>query len=131
MGVPLPAPELVVPGDTNPARALEAVNRITVSVQNPTPTTPPAPGAVTVEDGPRTTILGAAQLAKLPSQTLDVTFQAGTATQQHVEIGPTLQDVLRAAHIHSGLSTRSPRSAPMATSPRSRPPRHGSVPVHC
>ena len=37
----LPAPELVVPGDVNGARTLFAVNRITVGVQNPTPTDTP------------------------------------------------------------------------------------------
>lgn len=47
-GRPLPAPELVVPEDTFPARTLGDVNRITVGVQNPTPTTPPA-GAVAIE----------------------------------------------------------------------------------
>ena len=104
-GHQLPAPELVVPGDTAPARSLEAVDRINIAVQNPTPTTPPAFGAVTVEDGPRTTVLTSTELAALPARTLDVTFQAGTTTQHHVETGPTLQDVLHAAHIHSGLNT--------------------------
>lgn len=100
----LPAPELVVPGDTNAARTLGDVDRITVAVQNPTPTPPPA-GAVAIEDGARTTILSSAKLASLPAQTLNVTFVAGTASQSHVEIGPTLQDVLRAAHVPAGLDT--------------------------
>jgi hypothetical protein len=63
-GYELPAPELVVPGDAHPARTLIDVNRITLAVQNPTPTTPSAPGAVTIEAGrqmstraPRTAIL--------------------------------------------------------------------------
>ena len=43
-GHPLPAPELVVPGDVNGARTVFDVDRITVGVQSPTPTTP-RPGA--------------------------------------------------------------------------------------
>jgi hypothetical protein len=51
-------------------------------------------------------VLIAAQLAALPSQTPQVSFQAGgTAPQTHTEIGPTLASVLRAAHIHGGLDT--------------------------
>jgi hypothetical protein len=40
-----------VPGDVDNARTVFDVNRITVAVQNPTPTTPPV-GAVTIEGGP-------------------------------------------------------------------------------
>ncbi|HYB25424.1 MAG TPA: hypothetical protein VEF89_02295 [Solirubrobacteraceae bacterium] len=101
----LAAPELVVPGDTVPVRTLDDVDRIAVAVQNPSPTTPPTPGALTIEDGPHTAVLSAAELGGLPAQTLNVTFQAGTATQQHVETGPTLQAVLRVAHIRAGLDT--------------------------
>ena len=32
-------------------------------------------------------------------------FLAGTATQTHVETGPTLAEVLRAAHVRTGLNT--------------------------
>ncbi|HEY1521113.1 MAG TPA: hypothetical protein VGF91_32105 [Solirubrobacteraceae bacterium] len=103
-GRALPAPELVVPGDVNGARTVFAVNRITVGVQNPTPTTPPA-GAVTIEDGPFSKTLSAAQLAALPAQTLSVSFTGPGGTQSHTEIGPTLADVLRAAHIPWGLNT--------------------------
>lgn len=103
-GRALPAPELVVPGDVNGARTVFAVNRITVGVQNPTPTTPPA-GAVTIEDGPFSKTLSAAQLAALPAQTLSVSFTGPGGTQSHTEIGPTLADVLRAAHIPWGLDT--------------------------
>lgn len=101
----LAAPELVVPGDTAPLRTLGDVNRITVAVQNPTATTSTVTGALTIEDGPRTTVLSASQLAALPARTLDVSFEAGTAPQQHVEVGPTLQTVLRAAHIRTSLDT--------------------------
>ena len=58
-----------------------------------------------IEDGARTTILSAAKLASLPARTLNVTFVAGTASQSHVELGPTLQDVLRAARVPTGLNT--------------------------
>ena len=98
-------PELVVPGDTAPLRTLIDVDRITVAVQNPTPTTSTVTGALTIEDGARTTTLSAAQLAALPERTLDVSFEAGTAPQQHVEVGPTLQEVLWAAHIWTDLDT--------------------------
>jgi hypothetical protein len=104
-GHPLPAPELVVPGDSNPARSLDQISSITVAVQNPTPITPPSPGALTIEDGPRTAVLSASELASLPAETLNVTFQAGSGAQQHVETGPTLQGVLRAAHIRTDLNT--------------------------
>ena len=103
-GRALPAPDLVVPGDVDNARTVFGVNRITVAVQNPTPTTPPA-GAVTIEDGPFTRTLSASRLAALPSRTLNVSFLAGTASQSHTEVGPTLADVLRAAHIRWDLNT--------------------------
>ena len=103
-GRALPAPELVVPGDVDNARTVFGVNRITVAVQNPTPTTPPA-GAVTIEDGPFTRTLSASRLAALPSRSLNVSFLAGTASQSHTEVGPTLADVLRAAHIRWDLNT--------------------------
>ena len=104
-GRPLPAPELVVPGDRDGARTVPAVGRITVGVQNPTPTTSPSPGALTIEEGPFTRVLSATQLAALPAETLHVSFLAGTAAQQHTEIGPTLSAVLRAAHLRAGLNT--------------------------
>jgi hypothetical protein len=85
-GRALPAPELVVPGDVDNARTVFDVNRITVAAQNPTPTTPPA-GAVTIEDGPFTRTLSASQLAALPSRTLNGSFLAGTASQNHTEVG--------------------------------------------
>jgi hypothetical protein len=103
-GHTLPAPELVVPGDVNGARTVFDVDRITVGVQNPTPTTPPA-GAVTIEDGPFSKTLSAAKLAALPAETLSVSFQGPGGTQTHTEVGPTLADVLRAARIRWGLNT--------------------------
>jgi hypothetical protein len=98
-------PELIVPGDTWPLRTVRDVRSITVAVQSPTPATPPSPGALTIQ-GPRgTVVLTAARLAALPSQTLQVSFQAGTTPQTHTEIGPTLATVLWAAHIRGGLDT--------------------------
>jgi hypothetical protein len=94
------APDLLVAGDTTPAgRFVRRVTRITIAVQSPTPTAPPSAGAITVHDGPRTVVLSAARLAALPSQTLTVSFKAGTSPQTHTEIGPTLDTVLAAAGI--------------------------------
>ena len=104
-GRPLPAPELVVPGDSGAARTVEDVDHITVGVQSPAPTTPPSPGALTIEAGRFTRVLTAAQLAALPAETLQVSFLAGTAAQQHTEIGPTLSAVLRAARIPVDLNS--------------------------
>lgn len=104
-GHPLDTPDLVVPGDRFGLRSLDDVNRITVAVQSPVPTTPPSPGALTIVDGSHRRVLTAAQLAALPSETLQVSFQAGTAPQSHTEIGPSLGTVLRAAHVRSGLNT--------------------------
>lgn len=104
-GRALPAPELVVPGDANGARTVLDVDRVTVGVQSPAPTTPPTDGALTIEEGPFTRVLSAAQLAALPARTLQVSFLAGTAAQQHTEIGPTLSTVLLAARIPFGSNT--------------------------
>jgi hypothetical protein len=103
-GHTLPAPALVVPGDLDAARLIAPANRITVGVQNPAPTTPPA-GAVTIEDGRFTKTLSAGQLASLPQRSLNVSFLSGAAAQSHTEIGPTLDAVLRAARIRLGLDT--------------------------
>ena len=104
-GVPLREPELVVPGDRNGARSVPDVSQITVAVESPTPTTPPEVGALTVEDGSRTTVLSPAELASLPEETLTVTFLAGTTSETNTETGPTLDEVLRAAHIWPDLNT--------------------------
>lgn len=104
-GHPLPAPELVVPGDTAGFRSVPLVDRITVAVQNPSPTASPAPGSLTIITRGGTRVLSASKLASLPDHTLQVSFLAGTASQTHTETGPTLQAVLRAAHVRSDLST--------------------------
>jgi hypothetical protein len=104
-GRPLSAPELVVPGDSLGLRSLDDVSAITVAVQSPAATTPPSAGALTIIDGGHSRILTAAQLAALPSETLQVTFLAGSTPQTHTEIGPSLAMVLRAARVRSGLNT--------------------------
>jgi hypothetical protein len=105
-GRPLTAgPALAVPGDQSPARDLPVVNRIQVGVASPPVTTPPSAGALVIQDGPRQTVLSAARLASLPAETKTVTFLAGTSSQTHTETGPTLAEVLRAAHIRAGPGT--------------------------
>jgi hypothetical protein len=103
-GHALAAPELIIPADRFGLRSIDDVDRITVAVQSPAPTTPPSPGALTITDGGHSHVLSAAQLAALPSETLQVTFQAGTTPQTHTEIGPSLGAVLRAAHVRSDLN---------------------------
>ena len=105
-GRPLTAgPALVVPGDQASVRDLLVVTRIRVGVASPPVTTPPSPGALVVQDGPRQVVLTAATLAALPAQTRTVTFLAGSGTQTHTEAGPALAIVLHAAHIPAGLNT--------------------------
>jgi hypothetical protein len=104
-GARLAVPELVVPGDATGFRSVPLVDRITVAVQNTSPTTPPAAGSLTIISRGVTRVLTAGQLASLPSHTLQVTFVAGTASQTHTEIGPTLQAVLRAARVRTDLNT--------------------------
>jgi hypothetical protein len=97
---PLLGPELVVPGDVNGARTVYGVEQITVGVQSPTATTPPAAGDLTIEAGLLTSVISAAELRSLPAETLTVSFLAGGPTPQtHTETGPTLNEVLTAAHI--------------------------------
>ena len=81
------------------------MNHIRVGITNPPVTAPPSPGALVIEDGPRQVVLSAARLSRLPAQTKTVTFLAGTSAQTHTETGPTLAEVLRAAHVRTGLST--------------------------
>jgi hypothetical protein len=93
-------PELVVPGDTTGGRTVYAVKAITVAVQSPTATTPPAAGDLTIEAGYLTSVITGAELRSLPAETLHVSFLAGSPTPQtHTETGPTLNEVLEAAHI--------------------------------
>jgi hypothetical protein len=50
-------------------------------------------------------VLSAATLAALPAETRTVTFTAGTSPETLTETGPTLDAVLRAAHIRTGFTT--------------------------
>ena len=105
-GRPLPAgPALAVPGDQVPVRDLPVVSHIQVGVTNPPVAVPPSPGALVIQAGSRQAVVSAATLASLPQQTRTVTFLAGTAAQTHTETGPTLTEVLRAAHVRQGLNT--------------------------
>jgi hypothetical protein len=104
-GVPLPEPELVVPGDSNGARTVPGVSQIGVAIEDPAVTAPSEVGALEVQDGSHTTVLSPAELAALPEQTLTVTFIAGSGSETKTETGPTLDEVLRAAHIWPDLNT--------------------------
>jgi hypothetical protein len=99
------APVLLVPGDDPPIRDVPAVSTITVGVQSPAPTPGFTPGTLTVEHGARVTTLTAAQLAALPPETLQASFLAGTTPTDVTEIGPSLDEVLRAAHVPFGVGT--------------------------
>jgi hypothetical protein len=104
-GHKLLAPALLVPGDDQPIRDVAAVSTITVGVRSPAPTPGFTPGTVTVEQGSHTTTLTAAQLAALPPETLQASFLAGTTTTNVTEVGPSLDEVLRAAHVALGVGT--------------------------
>ena len=104
-GHQLAAPALIVPGDDQPIRDVPAVSTITVGVQSPAPTPGFTPGTVTVEHGSHATTLTAARLAALPPETLQASFLAGTTTTNVTEIGPSLGEVLRAAHVPLGINT--------------------------
>jgi hypothetical protein len=95
-------PALMVPGDSPPLRDIRAVSAITVGVQSPTPTAGFTPGTLTVERGSHTRTLSASQLAALPAETLQVSFLAGTTTTNATEVGPSLDQVLHAAHVRFG-----------------------------
>jgi hypothetical protein len=98
-------PELVVPADSTAARYVHEVRRVTVAVESPAPTKPVSSGAVDLITRGQDEQLTAADLAALPAQTLNVTFVAGSGTQDHTETGPTVAAVLEAARVHSGPDT--------------------------
>jgi hypothetical protein len=108
-GRPVPSgPELVVPGDQSPLRIVPGVSRITVGIATApaTDTAPPAGSPVVVIDGRHHVTLSAALLARLPAETLKVSFLAGAPpAQTHTEIGPALWEVLAAAGIRPTLNT--------------------------
>jgi hypothetical protein len=100
-------PELVVPGDRAPVRFLARVSQLTVGIATAaaTDTAPAAGSPVVVIDGHRQVTLSAARLARLPSETLTVSFTGPGGVQVHTEIGPSLFEVLAAAGIRLGLNT--------------------------
>jgi len=101
------APELVVPGDRAPVRLVPRVSRLTVGIATtPATSTSTAAGTpVEVIDGRRHVTLSAALLARLPAETLHVSFQGPGGTQAHTEVGPSLLEVLAAARIWPTLNT--------------------------
>jgi hypothetical protein len=100
-------PELVVPSDRFPVRSVRRVSELTVGVATtPATDTSPQPGSpLEVIDGDRTVTLSAARLARLPAETLTVTFQGPGGSQTHTEFGPALREVLAAAGVHPGPNT--------------------------
>ena len=101
------APELVVPGDRAPVRLVPWVSRLTVGIATtPATSTSTAAGTpVEVIDGRHHVTLSAAVLARLPAETLHVSFQGPGGTQTHTEVGPSLLEVLAAARIWPTLNT--------------------------
>ena len=101
------APELVVPGDRAPVRLVPRVSRLTVGIATtPATSTSTAAGTpVEVIDGRHHVTLSAAVLARLPAETLHVSFQGPGGTQTHTEVGPSLLEVLAAARIWPTLNT--------------------------
>jgi hypothetical protein len=109
-GRPIPGgPELVVPGDAAPLRFVPRVSQVTVGIAT-TPATntnpnPPAGSPVEVIDGRHVVTLSAALLARLPAETLKVSFAGPGGLQTHTEVGPSLLEVLAAAGIWPTLNT--------------------------
>jgi hypothetical protein len=124
-------PELIVPGDTWRLRTVRDVRSITVAVQSPTPVTPPSPGALTIQ-GPRgTVVLTAAQLAALPSQTLQVSFRR-EPRRRRTPRSDRPSPRCCAPRTSAAASTRGwLPSARMATSPPSPRRRHSSAASSC
>jgi hypothetical protein len=94
-------PELVVPGDHVPVRSVPHVSAVTVGIAT-TPATNTAPTAgspLKIIDGRRVVTLSAAQLARLPEETLTVSFQGPGGVQTDTETGPALLNVLALAGI--------------------------------
>jgi hypothetical protein len=100
-------PELVVPGDRAPIRLVPRVSQVTVGIATApaTDTNPPAGSPVEVIDGRHMVTLSAALLARLPAETLTVSFEGPTGEQTHTEVGPPLLEVLAAAGIRPTLNT--------------------------
>ena len=104
------APELAFPGDANRARTVHDVRRISVAVAA-ADSADVAAGSVVVRTARGSVTLSGERLARLPQRTLSVSFQAGQGPQTHVETGPSLAAVLRAARVQAGPATSVAASA--------------------
>ena len=93
--------DLVFPGDRGHRRTVRDVRSITVSIAAPTLPVGLPSGAIQISTDRGTAVLTARRLARLPQLTRTVTFASGSGQQTRVETGPTLADVLRAAHVHT------------------------------
>jgi hypothetical protein len=100
-------PQLVVPGDRVPIRFVPRVSQVTIGIATApaTDTSPPAGSPVEVIDGHHEVTLSAALLARLPAETLHVSFAGPSGVQAHTEVGPSLLEVLAAAGVASTLDT--------------------------
>ena len=100
-------PELVVPGDRTPVRSVPQVSSVTVGIATApaTDTAPPAGSPVDIIDGRHVVTLSAARLARLPEETLTVSFEGPGGVQTDTETGPPLLDVLALAGIRPTLNT--------------------------
>jgi hypothetical protein len=100
-------PILVVPGDRAPARFVPQVSAVTIGIATaPATSTNPAPGSpVAVHTGNRQVSLSAALLARLPSESLSVSFQGPGGVQTHTEVGPPLLDVMAVAGVPPTFDT--------------------------
>jgi len=100
-------PELVVPGDRTPARSVPHVFAVTVGIATApaTDTAPSAGSPVEIIDGRHVVTLSAARLARLPAETLTVSFEGPGGVQTDTETGPPLLAVLALAGIRPTLNT--------------------------
>lgn len=107
-GRPVPGgPELVVPGDRALVRFVPRVSAVTVGIATApaTSTAPSAGSPVQIIDGSRVVTLSAALLARLPAETLTVSFAGPGGVQTDTETGPPLLEVLALAGIWPTLNT--------------------------
>ena len=107
-GRPIPrGPELVVPGDRSPVRSVPRVSAVTVGIATAPATTaaPSAGSPVEIIDGRRVVALSATRLARLPEETLKVSFEGPGGVQADTETGPALLEVLALAGIRPTLNT--------------------------
>lgn len=100
-------PELVVPGDHAPVRSVPHVAAVTVGIATApaTDTAPSAGSPVKIIDGRHVVSLSAATLARLPQETLPVSFEGPGGVSADTETGPALLAVLARAGIWPTLNT--------------------------